>query len=100
MHVYRLLGIVFWCGLSNHQTATAQMHLVETNIAECRSPPRSTSHFSHIWLRRAATPRSPVTSNAGLRQHGLGALPTAFGCAEPQRTQRPVPGGGRRDLST
>ena len=26
----------FWRGLSNHQTATARMHSVETNIAECR----------------------------------------------------------------
>ena len=26
----------FWCGLSNHQAATAQMHLVEKTIVECR----------------------------------------------------------------
>ena len=32
----RLLGTTFWCGLSNHQAATAQMHLVGTNIVECR----------------------------------------------------------------
>ena len=32
----RLQGTTFWYGLSNHQAATAQMHLVETNILECR----------------------------------------------------------------
>ena len=28
----------FWCGLSNHQAATAQMHLVGKKIVECRPP--------------------------------------------------------------
>ena len=32
----RLLGTTFWCGLSNHQAATAQMHLV--GQANCRVP--------------------------------------------------------------
>ena len=32
----RLLGTTCWCGLSNHQAATAQMHLVETAMEECR----------------------------------------------------------------
>ena len=33
----RLLGTTFRCGLSNHEAATAQVHLVElTNIVECR----------------------------------------------------------------
>ena len=31
----RLLGTTFWCGLSNHQADTAQMHLVEKSIVEC-----------------------------------------------------------------
>ena len=34
----RLLGNTFWCGLSNHQAASAQMRLVGKNIAECRPP--------------------------------------------------------------
>ena len=33
-----LLGTTCWCGLSNHQAATAQMHLVEKNIVECPAP--------------------------------------------------------------
>ena len=32
----RLLGTTLLCGLSNRQAATAQMHLVETNIVGCR----------------------------------------------------------------
>ena len=32
----RLLGTTFWCGLSNHQATTAQMHLVGKSITECR----------------------------------------------------------------
>ena len=32
----RPLGTTFWRGLSNHQAATAQMHLVEKIIVECR----------------------------------------------------------------
>ena len=32
----RLLGTTFWRGLSNHQAATAQMHLVEKNIVGAR----------------------------------------------------------------
>ena len=30
----RLLGSTFWCGLSNHQAAAAQIPLVEKNIVE------------------------------------------------------------------
>ena len=32
----RLLGATFCCGWSNQQAATAQMHLVDKNIVECR----------------------------------------------------------------
>ena len=32
----RLQGTTSGCGLSNHQAATAQIHLVDKNIAECR----------------------------------------------------------------
>ena len=32
------VGTTFWCGSSNHQAATAQMHLVEKNIVECPAP--------------------------------------------------------------
>ena len=32
----RLPGTTFWSGLSNHQAASAQMHLVGRNIVECR----------------------------------------------------------------
>ena len=35
----RLLETTCWCGLSNYQAATAQMHLVETkHSVECRRP--------------------------------------------------------------
>ena len=32
------VGTTCWCGCLNHQAATAQMHVVETIIVECRPP--------------------------------------------------------------
>ena len=49
----RLLGTTFWCGLSNHQAATAQMGTWQAELSlrikkDCRvpTPLRSTSPFS------------------------------------------------------
>ena len=47
----RLIETTFWCGLSNHQAATAEMHLVQNDIVECLPIPlRSTSPFSDRWM--------------------------------------------------
>ena len=43
----RLLGTTLWCGLSNHQDATAQMLSVEPNYRKSADPPlRSAPPFS------------------------------------------------------
>ena len=44
----RLLGITFWCGLSNHQAATARMHSVEKTYRRVPTPLRRTSPFSDL----------------------------------------------------
>ena len=45
----RLLGTTFWGGLSNHQAATAQMHLVENKYR--RVPTLSVSIPEvHTWI--------------------------------------------------
>ena len=48
-----LKGTTCWCGLSKHQAATAQMHLVENdNHRRVPTPLRSTSPFSDRIKRR------------------------------------------------
>ena len=47
----RLLGNTVWRGLSNHQAATAQMHSVGNNIAEC--PPLLGSLPPSLTFRNA-----------------------------------------------
>ena len=64
----RLLGTTFWCGLSHQQAATAQMHLVEKNIAECRPRRRSTSPFPDARSRDRGR-----RGSRGGRQRGLRA---------------------------
>ena len=53
----RLLGTTFWCGLSNHQAATAQMHLVENSFVEC---PRLLGTLP-LSLMSWPTPTTPMT---------------------------------------
>ena len=57
----RLLRTTFWCGLSNHQAATAQMGSSQAEFSPrinkyCRvpTPLRSTSPFSDRWSRPGA----------------------------------------------
>ena len=36
MYIHIQYGTTCWCGLSNHQAAAAQMHLVEKDAVKCR----------------------------------------------------------------
>ena len=63
----RLLGATFWCGLSNHQAAAAQMHLA--NNAYRRVPIlRSTSPFSYLTRAGASTQTCRAFAARGSRR--------------------------------
>ena len=70
----RLLRTTLWCGLSNHQAATAQMHLVGKFIVECRPLPRSTSPFSEV--RRPGTDHDREELGQERRRAGRGRRKT------------------------
>ena len=83
----RLLRPTCWCGLSNHQAATAQMHLVGKAVVECRPllgalPPSlrpSTRCFSLLaaWAGSQCTgPRVRACGGANIEEDQLWVWPS------------------------
>ena len=91
----RLLGTTCCCGLSNHQAATAQMHLVEKYIVECPPHLRSTSPFAdtHEASTTTRTTRTRITTTMATSATTM-ATTTAT-----TPTPRPTPSSGRRPVS-
>ena len=76
-----LLGTTCWCGLSNHQAATAQMHSVDKTYRRVPTPLRSTPPFSdgNITAPSRKGPRTQQraprpASRSGQRRHHLSGL--------------------------
>ena len=70
----RLLGTTFGSGLSNHQDATAQTHLVEQTYCRVPTPLRSTSHFSDCKRRlQEGAPRQALGERKRVGAEGAAA---------------------------